>query len=212
VSTSKIIILSIIGTLIVLAVSFYLGMVYEKSRFVNTPIIVKQVTNLDSLKDLWLHAKVDSVDYADAIAEIEELRSAKPETRRDTILVPMKIPVFSVDTTIKASGEITTTDEEDTLQSTYTTNVHARIQFYPPPIQMFGIRSLSVDPIFTTFKRKRSVVPEKTFDFPLSFDVSACFGHAIGMGGAVNWDDWGVGVILIAEEKPLYLVKRRFSL
>jgi hypothetical protein len=122
----------------------------------------------------------------------------------------VKIPVYSADTSLKATGQIVTTDTEDTTRSTFSTNVHMRLRWFPPPFALFQVQDISMDTIHTSFSRRRSVVTETTSDFPVSIEPTfGAGGHGAAIGGFVDIDNWSVGGLAIPEEKPLWLLKHR---
>jgi len=209
----KLIILSIVGTITILAGSFYFGMQYEKSRFLDTPITVTHSINFDSLRNVWLRGKVDSIDLIDANRVIEDLLQRKPvwKTVHDTItlLDERKILAYSTDTSMQMKVSGVAVDQEDTVSTVTTTTLRAKI-YYVPSFGAFQVANLSIDPMKFTFKRHRSIVEEKQNDFPISFDATFGFGHGPVAGAFLNYEDWGIGALIIPEEKPLYLIKKRF--
>jgi len=211
-STSQSVIVGIVGTLAVMAGAFYLGTVYEKSRFVSTPLIVTERVNVDSIKNVLLVGKVDSIELSDAYDLIADLRNRSPRIKYDTIIVTrnVKIPIYSADTTLATTGHVVTTDEEDTTSASYQTNVHMKLQWFPPPFQVFRIENLSIDTMRTTFTRKRSIITETGGGFSFSLEpVFGGGGHGALVGGFIDIDNWAVGGLAIAEEKPIWMVKHR---
>jgi hypothetical protein len=201
----------IIGTLIVLAGVFYIGMVYEKSRFVDTPVVVHQEINTDSLHNVWLNAlpkTLDSTEYKKVLDELNALRgrSAQIKWVHDTIPGAPVYVYASTDTVIPTIVHSVTMDEEDTVKTSQAATVSMGIDYFPD-LNAFRIRNLAISNLKQTFTRKRSIVTEKGIDLGISTDFVMGFDGGLVGGGFLNFDHLGVGGIFAEGRQPIWAAK-----
>lgn len=211
-SKSTLILIGSLGAIAIIAGAVYSGVLIERGRITNTPLIVTQEIVPDSIKDALLFAREENTNLQAALDRMMELNDIDIPAiaTHDTLWRDVPYTFFTTDSVLELRGVATTTDAEDTVVQEYTTNVHMNMAFYPPPIKRFFVRNLSVDPLKLKFTRRSVIMKEDALDFPISCDIVAGFGHSLAGGAFLNYGDWGVGVEFIADEKPLYLIKKRF--
>lgn len=202
----------LIGALIL--VSFVLGgFAYHAFEGTRT-ITVKEHLDIDSIKDVLLQGKVDSIQLSVLFKENERLRDeifhASVNAEHDTLTLrdTMQVLAFSADTTLYTKAIVTSEDGSEFTQSQV--QVYERLQ-YIPAFNLFRIEDLQLSPIAMSIKTKKVTEPTIHSLFPsFSVDALISFRDAPGAGILAHVGSWGLGVDIEIDRKPMWMLAHRF--
>lgn len=192
----------------------FIGGAFAYRAFEGTRVVtIREKVSLDSLRDVWLIGKVDSVRLSRAEMENARLREqifhASVNAEHDTLTIrdTMQVLAFSADTVLSTKLHAVDGDGEATEHEV---QVAEKVQ-YIPAFNLFRIEDLAISPILLPIRTKKVTEPTVKSLFPtFQFKALALYRDNVGIGGLVSIGDWGGGVCFEIDRKPMWMVSRRF--
>lgn len=214
--------ITILLALVILA--SFIGGAFAYHAFEGTKTVtITEHIDIDSIKNVLLVGKVDSVQLSVLFKENERLRKMvqhspsitgqpEPHPRMSvggTWIFPDtgKVLAFSADTVLGTKLHAVAEDGE---VSEHDVQIAEKVS-YVPAFNLFRIEDLSVSPIAISNTVKKVTAPEIPHLLP-SFQLQGLLTYrdAPGVGALVSIGDWGGGVGFEVGARPQWMIVHRF--
>jgi hypothetical protein len=169
---------------IAIVIGAIIGFVVREYTLTPKVVTITQTVNIDSLKNVWLSARKDSVRIDTLLRRIPA-----PYAVHDTVVIgDTLVLVYSTPFDSALGVSVTAVSGEDTTNIETTTRLSVDLEFYAEPLNLFNISRLSLSPIYLEVPHTEKVI-DKTNDF--GFWLVG--GSRATTGVNLTYGKWGVG-------------------